>query len=276
MEKIKIALEKARRQREGVTKAASSAATSPATSPCDSAPAFPNDKLVYTQTRTFEVATELFKSKRILFGPEDPATEHYKMLRTHVVQRMRANNWRALAVTSPTQGVGKTLTAVNLAISLAREGNHTVLLVDLDLRRPGVRQCFTEEHLPGISDYLVDGVPISDLLFNPGVERLIVLPGHKSLMQSSEMLVSPRMVALAEEMKHRYTSRIVILDLPPVLAGDDVLAFSPYFDAVLMVVADGETGKTDLERSLELIEEIPILGTVLNKSDAPSEGYGYY
>jgi len=129
----------------------------------------------------------------------------------------RANNWLSLAITSPAAGAGKSLTGVNLAISLAREVNQTVLLVDLDLKRPRIRQCFTDENLPGSSDYLLDDVPLHEILFNPGIERLVVLPGHKSLIQSSEMLSSPKMVNLVQEMKERYLSRIVILDMPPVL-----------------------------------------------------------
>ena len=211
----------------------------------------------------------------MISGLSDPVAAYYSVLRTHVVQRMRANNWRSLAITSPAAGAGKSLTAVNLAISLAREVNQTVLLVDLDLKRPRIRPYFTDEHLPGISDYLLDDLPLSEILFNPSMERLVVLPGHKSLTHSSEMLSSPKMTGLVAEMKDRYPSRIVILDMPPVLACDDVLAFSPYFDAALVVVEEGGTRKEDLKRTLELLGKTELMGTVLNKAEEGERGYGY-
>jgi protein-tyrosine kinase len=216
------------------------------------------------------------RSQRVISGPDDLVAERYKILRTRVLQRMRANNWRSLAITSPTEGCGKTLTSINLAISIAREVNQTVLLVDLDLKRPQVRRYLTHEDLPGISDYLVNDAPVADLLINPkGIERLVVLPGHASVTHSSEMLSSPKMVSLIGEMKSRYPSRLVLLDMPPILACDDVLAFSPHVDAVLLVAEDEKTGKDDLARASALLEKMNILGFLLNKSSAPDSGYYY-
>jgi capsular exopolysaccharide synthesis family protein len=192
------------------------------------------------------------------------------------MQQMRANKWRSLLVTSPAAGAGKTLTAVNLAISMAREVNHTILLVDLDLRRPRVHEHFLNHSVPGISDYLLHDKPLKDLLFNPGIDRLVVLPGHELITHSAEMLSSPKMVQLVDELKARYPSRLVIFDMPPILAGDDVLAFVPYIDAALLVVAEGETGKDELRQSMELLKKTELLGTVLNKSQERPKGYGYY
>jgi protein-tyrosine kinase len=113
-------------------------------------------------------------------------------------------------------------------------------------------------------------------LFNPkGVDRLVVLPGHASVTHSSEMLSSPRMISLIEEMKTRYPSRIVLLDMPPVLVNDDVLAFSPHVDAVLVVAADGQTDKDELRRATALLDKMNLLGITLNKSAARSSGYYY-
>jgi Mrp family chromosome partitioning ATPase len=89
------------------------------------------------------------------------------------------------------------------------------------------------------------------------------------------MLSSPRMVKLAEELKTRYPARIVVMDMPPILACDDVMAFAPHVDAVLMVVEEGKTRREDLHRSMELLEHVNILGTVLNKAERGQTGYGY-
>jgi len=276
MERIKEALERARKAREETPHGVAARRPQAQRRSQEKAPV--EQKIVYSQTRCIEVSPEYLAQQRVISGEADPVATYYSVVRTHVAQRMRANQCRSLAVTSPAKGAGKSLTAVNLAISLAREVNQTVLLVDLDLKRPRVRACFTPEHLPGVSDYLLEDAPLSELLFNPGVERLVVLPGHKSLTHSSEMLSSPKMVHLVEEMKSRYPSRLVIFDMPPVLACDDVLAFSPYFDAALLVVEEGKTRKEDLKRSIELLGKTELMGTVLNKArESQSDyGYGYY
>lgn len=206
----------------------------------------------------------------------DPAAMAYKVLRTHVLQRMRANGWKTLAITSPTQGNGKTVTAINLAITLARDVKYTALLVDLDLRRPAVASHFFDHPVPGLSDYITDDTPIEELLVNPGIDRLMLLPGNHSFTHSSEMLCSPKMIELVNEIKGRYSDRFVLFDLPPVLGGDDVMAFSPYVDALLLVVEEGETTKDELSQAYEQLDKAKILGTVLNKAEEASTGTGYY
>ncbi len=273
MERIKQALERAREQRTDPF--AATPTQVPYARKRDHSPAPAPSQIVYTQTRQLDVDPKFLRANRVISSLNDPVSEPYKLLRTKVLQRMRANNWRTLAITSPTEGCGKTLTSINLAISIAREANQTVLLLDLDLKRPQVQRYLTQDELPGISDYLLKETPVPELLFNlKGVERLVVLPGHDSVTHSSEMLSSPRMVSLIQEMKARYPSRIVLIDMPPVLVCDDVLAFSPHLDAVLLVASDGETDRGDLTRATELLEKMNILGITLNKSSA--RNYGYY
>lgn len=270
MERIKQALERARAEREStpVGQGRGGPAAGPGSAPALSGP------IVYTQTRVCRLDPELLRRNRILGGgePEEVVTA-YRMLRTQVLQRMLANDWRALAVSSPGPGAGKSLTAINLALSLAREVDHTVLLVDLDLRRPALHTCLGLGVRHGIGDYLLREVPLPEILVNPGVERLVVLPGREPLQDSSELLRSPRMVALVEELKARYPSRLIVFDLPPLLATDDALAFSPYADAVLLVLEEGRTTREEVAAARELLEGTPILGTVLNKSRDLAPGH---
>jgi exopolysaccharide/PEP-CTERM locus tyrosine autokinase len=201
--------------------------------------------------------------------PAGPFTEAYNLLRTQILQRFKENNWNVLAVTSPGKGEGKTLTAINLAISIAREVDYTVLLVDANLRHPWMLEHFGLAPQPGLSDYLVDDVPIAELLIQSGrLEHLVLLPGGKPLENSAEMLNSPKMSQLVSDLKSRYRSRIIIFDLPPVLTSADALAFSPYVDAALLVVEEGRTQKADVERTVELLSTTNIVGTVLNKGDS--------
>lgn len=231
--------------------------------------------IVYRETRKVEVPPTALHRNRLLNGmANDEATTAYKLLRTHVLQRMRLNDWQTLAITSPGPGEGKTLTALNLAISLAREVNHTVLLVDLDMRRPTVARYLEHKPLYGLTDYLMGDVPLQQIMITPNVERLVILPGKEPVMHSSELLSSPKMVRLVKELKERYQSRLILFDMPPLLVADDMLAFAPNIDAVLLVVQEGKTKKDQLKRAVEMLEGIKVLGTVLNQS--AELGHGYY
>lgn len=225
-------------------------------------------QIIYTQTRSINVPLAVLRERRILASLGGGAfLEAYKVLRTQVMHRLRENGWNVLGVTSPREQEGKTLTSVNLAISLAMDVTQTVLLVDADLRKPAVDGLFGLKDNPGLSHYLLDNVPIKNCLFHPNIGRFVILPGGESVFNSAEMLTSPKMISLLQEMKHRYASRIVIFDLPPLLSSADTLAFSPHMDATLLVVEEGKTTKEEIEESLHLLKgTAPVIGTVLNKA----------
>ncbi|HFD80161.1 MAG TPA: exopolysaccharide biosynthesis protein [Gammaproteobacteria bacterium] len=265
MERIKQALERARAEREGQPPPAP-AQQSGTTDAGRSAV----EHVSYTQTRNVEVPQRKLREKRVVIG-FDPCefTDAYKILRTQVLQRLNENHWNVLAITSPGRGEGKTLTALNLAASLAMEVNYTVLLVDADLRHPSLHEQLGLPAGPGLSDYLLNDTPLPELLIHPkGIDHLTILPGGKPLLNSAEMLNSPKMSRLVEELKTRYDSRIVIFDLPPVLDAADAMAFTPYVDATLLVVEDGRTKTAEIEHALDLLSATNVLGTVLNKTGA--------
>jgi len=224
--------------------------------------------ILYTRTRSLDIPLSVLRQKRVMAAyDKGPFADAYKILRTQVMHRLRENHWNVLGVTSPGHGEGKTLTAVNLAASLAMETSQTVLLVDADLRSPSIHEVFGLDDCPGLADYLLDDAPVEDLLIHPGIGRFVLLPGGRTISNSTEILTSPKMVALVEEFKHRYPARIIIFDLPPLLHTADVLAFSPYTDALLLVVEDGKTTVEEMQRALALVKNSrPVLGTVLNKA----------
>lgn len=224
--------------------------------------------IVYTSTKTVEVSEDTMRDQRLITGYEGGAfVDAYKLLRTQVLQQFRQNGWNVLGVTSPAQDVGKTLTAVNLSLALAMDLSHTVLLVDADMRRPRVHRTFGIETCPGLTEFLFDEVPLDQLLIHPGIGRFVFLPGGRAITNSAEALASPRMKALVEELKHRYPSRLLVFDLPPVLSRADVLGFAPHIDALLLVVEEGRTASTDVERAMAMVKgTVPVLGGVLNKS----------
>lgn len=270
MERIKQAMERARAGQPPTAAAAAVPAGG------EDQPDWQGHAITYTQTRVVPMDPAVLQRHRILCGHDsEEVLTAYKMLRTQVLQRMVANDWKALAVTSPGPGAGKSVTAANLALSLAREVAHTVLLVDLDLRRPSLHRYMGLAPQHGIGDFLLQDQPLSAVLLNPGVERLVVLPGKNAVYNSSEMLRSPRMVRLVEELKSRYPSRLVVFDLPPLLAGDDAVTFTPYADAALLVLEEGVSTREQLRASRELLADTPLIGTVLNKSDERLNTYGY-
>jgi len=260
MERIKKALERARQERQ--TKQDGESVPTP-----DSAPA-ETGNTEYTQTQLVSVKDSILRENRVVTGLEPGAfRDACNLLRTQILQRFKENNWNVLAITSPGEGEGKSLTAINLAISIARKVDYTVLLVDANLRHPWLLEHFGLEHRKGLSEYLTEDTPISELLIRlDSVDHLVILPGGRPLTNSAEMLNSPKMKQLVEEMKSRYQSRIIIFALPPVLSSDDAQAFSPYVDAALLVVEEGVTQTQDIERTVELLGTTNIVGTVLNKA----------
>jgi protein-tyrosine kinase len=218
----------------------------------------------------------LVKNRIVAAQTDAPSRSVYKMLRTRVLQRLRSAQWNVIGVTGTGPGEGKTITAVNLAFSLAQDVNHRVVLVDLDLRRPSIHSYLGIKPPKDLTDFLKNSVPLGKILVRPDEDRLAVMTNQITYRDSSEMLSSPDLARLIHILKNLGPKTITILDLPPVLAGDDVLALSPLIDALLMVVAQGKCRREDLMETQELLKEVEVLGVVLNQSSDKSAKSGYY
>ena len=217
------------------------------------------------------------ESRVIVGGHHDErVVSAYKMLRTRTLHRMRRNNWHVIGVTSPTQGDGKSLTALNLALSLAKEETLSVVLIELDLRRPSVCSHLGVDPARGLPDYLEGAADLKSVLFRPeGTERLAVLPNTEIYQNSSETLGTPKLGDLIDDLRGDDEGRVVICDLPPFLVTDDVLAFTPLADAFLIVLSEGGTSREVLKKGVDILQELPILGVVLNRSEEATAGYYY-
>jgi len=249
-----------------------SAAVAPAPA-STSAPSFEIERLEWVQPDI-----DLLEQNRIVIDERSIASASYKVLRTRILQRMRRNGWKTLAVTGTCPNEGKTLTAINLSINLAWHLTTSVVLVDMDLRSPSVHRYLGIDTRYGLMDYLNGDVPLVRAGVRPGIERLGVIMNDRPVANASELLTAPETVGLIEEVK-RGDDRIAIFDMPPVFAGDDVLAFAPLVDAVLIVLSQGTTKRTSLVALRELLQNVNVIGTVLNRSServAPYYyGYGY-
>lgn len=220
----------------------------------------------YTRTPTVEVPQAVLERHRVAAVAPGPSADAFRVLRTQLLMQMRKNGWRTLAITSPNRGAGKSTVSMNLAISFAAEMDVTALLVDADLREPYLRQMLELPPGPGLADYLVGRVNLANLLIHPNLGNLVVLPGGTPVTHTSELMRSPMMAKMVRELRSRYTDRIVMFDVPPILAGADTLALSAYMDATILLVEECRTSRDDIERSCNLLRHSNLIGIVLNKS----------
>jgi capsular exopolysaccharide synthesis family protein len=214
-------------------------------------------------------------------GIDDPiATDKYRLLRTRIGQIMSARSWRSIGVTSPGTKAGKSVTAINLAISTAREANFKVLLVDCDIRKPSVKAYMGLESSTGLPDYLEGKAGLDDVIVDiENIPNLSVLPGADAGITGSapELLKSERMHDLLQALPASERSTVVVVDLPPALIGDDVIAVAENLDCLLVVIDAASTDADDLKHTVELLQGFNVVGTVLNNSDEkPKQHEGYY
>jgi len=229
--------------------------------------------IAYSSTRiSAEAGARLDRTHGIVRNDRSALAESFKMLRNQVLQRMRPEGHRLLAVTSARRIEGKSMTAANLALTLAADFDTAVLLVDADLGGHGLQTLFGLEAERGLGDHLLDGVSVAELLVNPGIERLVVLPaGHRSVLHSAELLATRAAQQLFVEMKARYQDRYIVVDLPPVLDTADALAFLPQVDTTLVVVEEHTTSLEDIENVGRLMAPFNLVGTVMSQAQ-PGEG----
>jgi protein-tyrosine kinase len=203
------------------------------------------------------------QSAALLDGEDEAAARAYKILRTQLLRRLN-KGCGLVAVTAVNAGDGKTVTSLNLALSLARDVNTRVCLVDMDLQRPSIARYLGMQAGTGLDDYLAGRAPMEALWHDIGVPRLTVVPALGALTDASDALRSPAMMDLFDAL-HRQRC-VAILDMPPLLMGDDVLVVAPHLDGVLLVVGEGNTPRSALAAARNVLAEMNVLGVVLNRS----------
>lgn len=277
MSKLKKALEKAREERVGVGAPDPEKKGFPIPDPLLMKTSEPNAngeiRVTYSKTQIQNISPTTLKRNRIFsLFQEHEMTDEVKMLRTQILNKLKEIEGNTLLITSANPGEGKTFLTINLGVSIVQQLQQTVLLVDADLRNPSQkhqnfsRDFFGIETQKGLSDYLLGQAEVSDILLNPGIERLTILPAGKPLLNSAELLGSARMKALAHDIRSRYRlDRIILIDSPSLLCTDPIV-LSSYVDGVLLVVEDEKTSSDDIKRAMELLKDRPVIGTVLNKS----------
>ena len=285
MERIKEAIEKAKTQRvvaDEIRKPVPSLEVVRQVTEAPVTPVRPESAEVsdgdirYRQTPVVTLDADHLENQRIVAHQKShPASWAFDLLRTQILQKMDEHGWRTLAVTSPTMESGKTVVAINLAIGIAQQTNRTALLVDLDLRRPRVAGALGLKAEVSLNQVLEGSRRVEEAMVNPGLARMVVLPTRHPMPRSAELLGSGKVGNLMTELRDRYADRVIVVDLPPVLAADDVLAVLPRVDCVLMVVGNGTSTRKEIEESMNRLSKSNLLGVVLNKDDAPTRN-AYY
>jgi protein-tyrosine kinase len=260
MSRIEKALENAVKLRETTVSAAPGIGLQ-TPEPAVAAPSFPMGE---------QIVDPSVVDRHIVFitNPQSPAAEQYRKLRARILRIVGKDKLNTLMITSADAGEGKTITAINLAVGIAQEIDHTVLLVDGDLRNPSVHRYLGIKPQAGLSDYLTNKAALSDVLVKTGIGKLVLLPAGTQVENPAELLSSTRMRELVREMKHRYGDRYVIFDSAPVLLAADALSLGNYMDGLIFVVQADRTSPKAVTEALTLLKGYKILGSVFNNVPA--------
>ncbi len=211
-----------------------------------------------------------------------PAAEEFRKLKQSLVRMTKKENFQnTILITSGTSGEGKSVTSTNLAISLAQEFDHTVLLIDADLRRPSCHELLCLENTYGLSDCLLEGRDVSQGMIKTGIGKLTFLPAGSPMANPAELLASKRMELVLKEMKSRYSDRYIIIDSPPVLPFAETRTLSRLVDMTILVIQDGRLSKYELRETLEALSGAHVAGAVYTQASSSSSksrysGYGHY
>ena len=199
--------------------------------------------------------------------PHTQAAEEYRKLKSVIVKLTKSASFlNMLMVTSSIGSEGKSVTAANLALSLAQEFDHTVLLVDADIRKPTLHTYLGIENSIGLTDCLLDGVDVKDALIRTGIGKLSFLPAGRSVSNPAELFTSQRIKEFFLEMKHRYHDRYIIIDTPPVLPFAETRSLSAIVDGIVLVAKEGLVTLHNIEETMECLKGTAMLGIVYNQA----------
>ena len=213
------------------------------------------------------------KNMVTLLKPQSFEAEQFKILRTNLLFPSSGKSPRTIMVTSSVPDEGKSLIAANLAVSIAQSIQEYVLLIDCDIRRPCIHTQFGFGDVPGLSDHLSKGIPVSSLLLKTKVNKLSILPGGTLHHNPSELVSSQQMSRLLQEVKYRYSDRFIVIDSPPPKLTAETSALSRQVDGVLLVIEYGRTSREMVSDLVKTIGKEKIIGIVLNKLDMRFANY---
>jgi protein-tyrosine kinase len=281
MSKLKAALEKAKEKRERQFKNFTPALRRTAADPEKEQPdEDPNGdmeasilEVKYTKTKIHKIdQNNLWNNNILALFKDNDTNDQIKLLRTQILNKLKSINGNTIMVTSANPGEGKTFVSINLGVSIAQQLDKTALIVDADLRQPWKHhKSFSDDFWgiktdKGLSDYFMGHAEIEDILINPSIEKLTIIPGGRITSNSAEYFASSKMEKLVKQLKKRYKERIIIFDCPSILTYSDPLVFSHLIDGILLVIEAERTQPDEIKKAVSLLKGCNIIGCIYNKS----------
>jgi len=225
-----------------------------------------NGASLWSELAPFQLDPRQMRKYRIVtFARSHPAYVSFDIMRTKIGRVMRDKKWTSVALTSPTPDCGKSMICLNLAFSFARQTDCRTVLVDLDLRRPGLAKLLGLPGTSSVEKFLRGQSGIKDVFRRYG-DSLAVGLGHHASPDSAELLQSAGTAEALRDLRQKLKPDVTIYDLPPMLVSDDALGFLPHVDCVMLVVAAEANTISEIDIcERDLTEQTNLLGVVLNK-----------
>ncbi len=266
MEKIQAALAKARQERGSAPRPAPRYVT-----PANMA----QTPAVWEALSPYEPDAKQMQRRRIVTEHGGKEATYFDMMRTKVLQQMKANNWKRLAITSPRPSCGKSTVSANLAFSLARQNEVQTVLAEMDMRRPSLSDILNIRSQAGFGDVLAGQASFADqaLCYN---KNLAISVTPNPVRNPAELIQSNGAERQIAAIEADYKPDIMIFDMPPMLGSDDVMAFVGKVDCVLIVAAAESTTTKEIDLcEREIASQSNVMGVILNKCRYMDKEYGY-
>jgi len=214
-----------------------------------------------------------------LHDPKSATSEEYRKLKSSISRLTKQDGFRnVMMVSSCLSEEGKSITALNLAVALSRELDHSVLLIDGDLRRPSLHRYLGIRCKKGLTDCLIDDIEPASVIIRTDIDNLSLLPAGKRVDNPFELLSSRKMSELTKEMKYRYTDRYIIFDTPPILPFAETRLLGSLTDGMILVVREGTTSIEQIREAIAMLKDVTIYGIVYNNARMGNlnDRYNYY
>ncbi|MBL4808067.1 MAG: CpsD/CapB family tyrosine-protein kinase [Rhodobacteraceae bacterium] len=235
-------------------------------------------KVAWSKLKQVEFQASQLKRQRVMTLDQGRDSSYFDVMRTRLLQQCRANGWTRVGLTSPGANCGKTTIALNLAFSLSRQPDQLTILADVDLRKPSLAKLLGLRSKKNFAS-LLEGKATFDECAVRYKKSLAIAANNTSVHNPAELLQSTVAAEALNEVQARYAPTIMLFDMPPMLAGDDVMAFVGQLDCVLIVAAAESTTIKQIDVcERDLASQTNVLGVILNKCRYMStdEDYGYY
>ena len=230
-----------------------------------------NQEIKDAVTKTTQEDIVLDSKMVSFFEPTSMAAEQFRKLRTYIIKPGMENSTKTILVTSAMASEGKSLIAINFAISIAAELHSYALLVDCDLRNPTLSRSFGFDQGNGLSNYLAGEVELPEILVKTPVDKLSIIPGGALQENPVELIGSNKMKSLVTDLKTRYADRYIILDSSPLLATTEPSVINEMVDGIIIVIKAGVTPRESVQQAIKLLDKKKIIGVVLNDLEFKTE-----